>query len=288
MLRGRIAAIHRAANPALGEDEAAAAVVIVNQVMKMIRALAATEDQPAERLVGEARKLMAQYIAEVLERPSAAPPSLGTQSALGRGLAERACPPRQTLSRKRRFRRLASVRPPESVRTDHVLRIMVLDFWKIRLSSGSPNHGAFDHDPSAHIFPERDQQLSCQRHDRRLPPRTPEARRWDRLKRAMTRVDQHSAGAGPIPRRISRGRNRPHRPHHLRLCRIPTAECHSLWLKNSLRAQASGNVVTPEKEAMRCTAWAVFIVAKPLLYRVGRLATATAQCVSIRTPDIEV
>ena len=85
VLRGRIAAIHRAANPAHGEDEAAAAVVIVNQVMKMILALAATEDQPAERLVGEARKLMAQHIAEVLERPSAAPPSLGAQSALGRG-----------------------------------------------------------------------------------------------------------------------------------------------------------------------------------------------------------
>ena len=85
MLRGRIAAIHRAAKPALGEDEAAAAAVIVNQVMKMILALAATEDQPAERLVGEARKLMAQHIAEVLERPSAAPPSLGAQSALGRG-----------------------------------------------------------------------------------------------------------------------------------------------------------------------------------------------------------
>src|ERR1700729_1418164 len=37
----------------------------------------------------------------------------------------------ENLSRKRRFRpRLASVRPPGSVRTDHVLRIMVLDSWK--------------------------------------------------------------------------------------------------------------------------------------------------------------
>ena len=68
--------------------------------------------------------------------------------------------------------RLASVRRPGSVRTDHVLRIMVLDSWKTGLSSGSPNHGAFDHDPSAHIFPERDQQLSRQRHDRRLAPTT--------------------------------------------------------------------------------------------------------------------
>jgi hypothetical protein len=79
----------------------------------------------------------------------------------------------ENLSRKRRFRpRIASVRPPGSVRTDYVLRITVLDAWKTGLSSGSPNHGAFDHDPSAHIFPERDQQLSRQRHDRRLAPTT--------------------------------------------------------------------------------------------------------------------
>jgi len=67
-LRGRIAAILRAANGALGEDEAAAAAVIVNQVMKMIPALAATEDERAARLVSEARKLMALYIAEVSGR----------------------------------------------------------------------------------------------------------------------------------------------------------------------------------------------------------------------------
>ena len=40
------------------------------------------------------------------------------------------------------------------------------------LSSGRPNQGAFDHDSGAHIFPERDQQLSRQRHDRRLAPTT--------------------------------------------------------------------------------------------------------------------
>ena len=67
-LRGRIAKILSAANPALREDETAAAAVIVNQVMKMIPALAATEDERAARLVGEARKLMTLYIAEVSER----------------------------------------------------------------------------------------------------------------------------------------------------------------------------------------------------------------------------
>ena len=67
-LRGRIATILSAANPALRRGRGGAAAVIVNQVMKMIPALAATEDERAATLVGEARKLMALYIAEVLGR----------------------------------------------------------------------------------------------------------------------------------------------------------------------------------------------------------------------------
>jgi AcrR family transcriptional regulator len=67
-LRGRIAAILSAGNPALGRDEAAAAAVIVNQVMNMVPALAATEDERAAALIGEVRKLLALYIAEVLRR----------------------------------------------------------------------------------------------------------------------------------------------------------------------------------------------------------------------------
>jgi AcrR family transcriptional regulator len=67
-LRGRIALILRAANGALSGDEAAVAAIIVNQVMKMIPALAATEDERAAALIGEARKLLALYIAEVLRR----------------------------------------------------------------------------------------------------------------------------------------------------------------------------------------------------------------------------
>ena len=67
-LRERIASILRIGNPALGQDEAAAAAVIVNQVMKMIPALAATEDERATALVSEARKLLALYIADVLRR----------------------------------------------------------------------------------------------------------------------------------------------------------------------------------------------------------------------------
>ena len=164
-----------------------------------------------------------------------------------------------------------------------------MDFWKIRLSSGSPNHGAFDHDPSAHIFPERDQQLSCQRHDRRLPPRTPEARRWDRLKRAMTRVDQHSAGAGPIPRGEKRGRNRPHRPRHRRVCGIPTAERHSLSFKNSFRGPGLGKGCdAPEQEAMRGNAWPDLLLERSrLLCRVSRLATAIALCVLDPNPGFK-
>ncbi len=67
-LRERIASILKIGNPALGEDEAATAAVIVNQVMKMIPALAAGEDERATTLVSEARKLIALYIADVLDR----------------------------------------------------------------------------------------------------------------------------------------------------------------------------------------------------------------------------
>jgi AcrR family transcriptional regulator len=67
-LRGRIASILSAANPALGQDAAAAAAIIVNQVMKMIPALASTEDERSAALIGEARKLLALYIDEVLRR----------------------------------------------------------------------------------------------------------------------------------------------------------------------------------------------------------------------------
>jgi AcrR family transcriptional regulator len=67
-LRGRIASILRAAAPALGQDEAAAAAIIVNQVMKMVPALTATESERASALIAEARKLLALYIDEVLRR----------------------------------------------------------------------------------------------------------------------------------------------------------------------------------------------------------------------------
>jgi AcrR family transcriptional regulator len=67
-LRERIAAILKAGNPALGQDEAAAAAIIVNQVMKMIPVLVENEDERATTLVSEARKLLALYIADVLNR----------------------------------------------------------------------------------------------------------------------------------------------------------------------------------------------------------------------------
>jgi AcrR family transcriptional regulator len=65
-LRGRIALILRDANGALGEGQAALASVIVSQVMKIIPALAATGDERSPLLVGEARKLLALYIGEVI------------------------------------------------------------------------------------------------------------------------------------------------------------------------------------------------------------------------------
>ena len=67
-LRERIASILTVGNPALGQDEAAAAAVIVNQVMKMIPALAAGGDERAAARIGEARNLLALYIGAVLRR----------------------------------------------------------------------------------------------------------------------------------------------------------------------------------------------------------------------------
>jgi AcrR family transcriptional regulator len=67
-LRGRIATILGAANPALRPDEAAAAAIITNQIMKMIPALASTEDERAAALIAEARRLLALYIDEVTRR----------------------------------------------------------------------------------------------------------------------------------------------------------------------------------------------------------------------------
>jgi AcrR family transcriptional regulator len=67
-LRERIAAILSAGNPKLGQEEAAEAAIIVNQVMKMIPALASTEDERSAALINEARKLLALYVDEVLRR----------------------------------------------------------------------------------------------------------------------------------------------------------------------------------------------------------------------------
>jgi AcrR family transcriptional regulator len=67
-LRGRIAAILSAGAPALSQDEAAAAAIMVNQVMKMVPALASSEDERAATLIAEARKLLALYIDDVLKR----------------------------------------------------------------------------------------------------------------------------------------------------------------------------------------------------------------------------
>src|ERR1700680_2735559 len=69
-------------------------------------------------------------------------------------------------SRKRRFRPWpASFRRPGSVRTNPVLGITGLARG---LSSCGLHHSTFDDDAGGHIFPECDEQLSRQRHDRRL------------------------------------------------------------------------------------------------------------------------
>ena len=66
-MRGRIASILRAGNAALSEGEAAAAAVIISQVMKIVPALAAMKDEGPPPLIGEARKLLALYIGGIMD-----------------------------------------------------------------------------------------------------------------------------------------------------------------------------------------------------------------------------
>ena len=69
-------------------------------------------------------------------------------------------------SRKRHFRPwLATVRLPGSARTDQVLGD---DGITLVYSLGNLHRNAFDNDTGGHVFPERDQELSRQCHDRCL------------------------------------------------------------------------------------------------------------------------
>jgi len=67
-LRERIASILKTRNPELGEDEAAAAALIVNQVMKMIPVLVENEEKSGLPLVTEARRLLTLYLETLFVR----------------------------------------------------------------------------------------------------------------------------------------------------------------------------------------------------------------------------
>lgn len=67
-VRARIAAVLRAANPSLTEDEATAASVMIGQILKSVPALAAAEEESRLPLVEEARKLLALYIGRIVMR----------------------------------------------------------------------------------------------------------------------------------------------------------------------------------------------------------------------------
>ena len=76
-------------------------------------------------------------------------------------------------SRKRHFRPwLATVRLPGSARTDQVLGD---DGITLGYSLGNLHRNAFDNDTGGHVFPERDQELSRQSHDRCLAQAAPVA-----------------------------------------------------------------------------------------------------------------
>ena len=50
-----------------------------------------------------------------------------------------------------------------------LIKVQEDDGVRLVCSSGGRHRSAFDDDTGGHIFPERDEQLSRQRHDRRLP-----------------------------------------------------------------------------------------------------------------------
>jgi AcrR family transcriptional regulator len=67
-LRERIVSILSAGNPTLGQDQAAAAAIIVNQVMKMIPSLVENESKSSLSLVPEARRLLTLYLETLFAR----------------------------------------------------------------------------------------------------------------------------------------------------------------------------------------------------------------------------
>ncbi len=65
-VRARIAVLLRSMNPSLTKDEATAASVMIGQILKMVPALAADEEESGLPLVDEARTLLALYIERVV------------------------------------------------------------------------------------------------------------------------------------------------------------------------------------------------------------------------------
>jgi AcrR family transcriptional regulator len=65
-VRARIAVLLRSMNPSLTKDEATVASAMIGQILKMVPALAADEEETGLPLVDEARTLLALYIERVV------------------------------------------------------------------------------------------------------------------------------------------------------------------------------------------------------------------------------
>src|SRR5208283_183043 len=106
--------------------------------------------------------------------------------------------------------------------------------WKTGLSSGGPNHCAFNLDFGAHTFPERDQQLSRQRHDRRLAP--------------LRANDDETNAPWSLPLRAEVTSSHGHAAHPLRKdsCR---------WLRNRGRPCVPGMGTGLEVKVLRGARW---------------------------------
>lgn len=66
VVRGHVAAMLRAANPALGEARAIAAAMVVTQFIKSVPALAEAEEQGGAGFIEEGRRMLALYLESVL------------------------------------------------------------------------------------------------------------------------------------------------------------------------------------------------------------------------------
>ncbi len=67
IIRTHVTAVLRAARPALGEEQATAAAMVIAQLMKTVPVLVEAEEQGGKGFIAEARRMLTLYLDRVLE-----------------------------------------------------------------------------------------------------------------------------------------------------------------------------------------------------------------------------